>query len=116
MHELAITQGILDLVAEHAAAAGAARVTAIDIVVGEMSGFLPDSIQFYWDELSEGTVARGATLRFRRVPLRLACADCGSLFPPGDGRFDCSACGSPRVRVAQGRELRVESIDVEETA
>jgi len=116
MHELAITQGILDLVLEHAAKAGAARVTAIDVVVGELSGYVPDSIQFYWDALSEGTAARGATLRFRRVPLRFACEACGALFAPNGRDFNCTACGGARVRVAGGRELRVEAIDVEDPA
>ncbi|MHB8079684.1 MAG: hydrogenase maturation nickel metallochaperone HypA [Candidatus Krumholzibacteriia bacterium] len=114
MHELPITEGILDLVLDHAARAGAARVTAVHLVIGELSGFVADSVRFCWDLVSEGTRAQGAVLQFRRVPLRLACRDCGGLFAPDGVSFDCPACGSGATGVAEGREFRVESIDIED--
>jgi hydrogenase nickel incorporation protein HypA/HybF len=113
MHELSITQGILDLVLEAAAREGGGRVTAIDLVVGELSSIVDDSVQFYWDLIAEDTPAAGAVLRFRRVPLQFECRRCRALFEPRDGDFDCRHCGAADVRVAAGDELRVESFDLE---
>ena len=114
MHELAVTQGILDLVLDAARREGGGRVTAIDLVVGELSSIVDDSVQFYWDLIAEDTPAAGAKLRFRRVPLRFECRDCRALFEPVGGRFTCTSCGSAQVRVAAGDELQVASFDLDD--
>ncbi len=114
MHELAITQSLLELVLEHAARAGGGRVSGVHVVSGELSGVVDDSVRFYWDAVSEGTVAAGATLHFRRVPLIFECLACGSHFAPASTTFDCVDCGGRQVRVTSGREFRLEGIDLEE--
>jgi len=113
MHELAVTQGILDLVLDATEREGGGRVTAIDLVVGELASIVDDSVQFYWDIIAEGTPAAGAQLRFRRVPMQFECRDCTALFEPEREDFRCTRCGSGSVRVAGGDELRVESFDLE---
>jgi hydrogenase nickel incorporation protein HypA/HybF len=116
MHELPITQGILDLVLEHAARAGGGRVTDVHVVAGELSGVVDECIVFYWDLISEDTIAERARLHIRRVPLEFECRQCGAVFPPRDDDFGCAACGSDSVRVVSGDGVRVESIDVEPLA
>jgi hydrogenase nickel incorporation protein HypA/HybF len=113
MHELSVTQGILDLVLEAAAREGGGRVTAIDLVVGELSSIVDDSVQFYWDLIAEDTPAATAVLRFRRVPLQFECRGCRALFEPRAEDFACPHCASDDVRVAAGDELRVESFDLD---
>ena len=80
-----------------------------------MSSVVDDSVQFYFDILSHGTLAAGATLRFRRVPANATCLDCGFTFettPPLSPT--CPACQSPIVRVDGGREFFVESIEIDD--
>ncbi len=113
MHELAVTQGILDLVLEAVRREGGGRVTAIGLVVGELASIVDDSVQFYWDIIAENTPAAGAQLRFKRVPMQFECRACRALFEPEGGRFACLHCRSDDVRVAAGDELRVEFIDLE---
>jgi hydrogenase nickel incorporation protein HypA/HybF len=116
MHELSITQGILDVTLDAARKAGAQRIVAIDLVIGELSGMVDDSIQFYFDILSRDTLAEKAVLRFRREPCIVICRECGSrseacapLAPV------CPQCGSVKLQVTGGREFRVESIEVAES-
>ncbi len=110
MHELSVTQNVLNIAVE---AAGGQRVTAIDLLVGELTGFITDSIQFYFDILSKGTAAEGALLRVRREPASATCAACDHVFQPEIPLLPlCPLCGSG-VRLTGGRELRVESIEVE---
>jgi hydrogenase nickel incorporation protein HypA/HybF len=91
MHELAVTQSLLDLVLEHTARAGGGRVSGVHVVSGEICGFVDDSVRFYWETLSEGTPAAGARLLFRRVPLEFECLACGSRFAPAGGGFQLEA-------------------------
>jgi hydrogenase nickel incorporation protein HypA/HybF len=113
MHELAVTQGILDLVLAAVQREGGGRVVAIDLVVGDLASIVDDSVQFYWEFIAEGTPAAGAVLRFRRVPMQFECRDCQALFEPQGESFACLHCGGANVRVAGGDELRVESFDLE---
>jgi len=113
MHELAVTQSILDISLRHAQKVDAKRIVTINLVVGKYSSIVDDSVQFYWDMIAEGTIAQGAALHFERVPAEMTCQECGHVFEPTDETFACPKCLSPKVRLSKGDELRVESIDVE---
>lgn len=113
MHELAVTESILEIATRHGREAGAARVTDLYLVIGELSTLVDESVQFYWDIISEGTTAAGATLHFRRVPAQLNCQACGHIYSPRQA-LPCSACGSEDVRVVAGEEFYLEAIDVSE--
>jgi hydrogenase nickel incorporation protein HypA/HybF len=114
MHELGITQSILSIALHHAKEAGAARITTINLVIGELSSIVDESVQFYWEMIAKGTIAENAVLNFKRVPANLRCDECGHQFPLGSREaFTCPACGSDRVRVASGEDFYLESIDVD---
>lgn len=115
MHELAVTQNILDIALRHAAAAGAGRITDIYLVIGELSSIVDDSVQFYWDFVSEGTPAAGATLHFRRVAAEMHCPACDHRYSPRQD-LTCPLCGSSRVRITAGETFRLEAIDVADSA
>ncbi len=113
MHELSITQSILEIVHRHATDAGALRVTQIRLVVGGLTGFVPDSIQFYFDLLSPGTLAEGAELVIERRPGQIRCRACGLIYEPPDGQlWVCPACHGLGGEVLAGKELYVDSIEV----
>lgn len=113
MHELAVTQSILDISLRHAEKAKASRIAGINLVIGQFSSIVDDSVQFYWDIVAEGTIAQGATLHFQRIPGEMTCGSCGHVFRPGERTFACPACGSGLVRISKGDEFRVDSIDIE---
>lgn len=114
MHELSITEGLLDLTLKYAKEAGANRVTRLDLVIGQLSSVVDDSLQFYWDILSKGTIAEGAKLEFRRVTALLRCQSCDSQFALDGRDYICPRCKSTRVEIIAGDDFRLESIEVED--
>lgn len=111
MHELAVTQSILEIALRHAD--GVSRITQLNLVIGDLSSVVDDSVQFYWDIVSQGTAAEGAKLHFTRIPTRFHCEACGEDFEP-DGRvYACPHCGGMQITLVSGREFRLESIEVE---
>ena len=110
MHELSVTQNILDIAIKNA---GSRKVKQINLVIGQYSSMVDDSVQFYWDLISKDTAAQDAVLNFERIRGEMTCQICGQVFQPDDRAFECPACGSPLVRISKGEEFRVESIDVE---
>lgn len=113
MHELSVTQSILDLVLKHAGTAEAKKVTDIHIVMGELSTNVDDSVQFYWDIIARGTSAEGAKLHFRRVPAEFQCMDCSQKYRPAESELVCPSCQGIRVRIVTGEEFYLDSIEVE---
>ena len=68
MHELAITQSILDISLQAAQAQHARRIRAIRLTMGPFSGVVPECVQMYLDVLAKGTIAEGAKIEARTLP------------------------------------------------
>lgn len=111
MHELAVTESILEIALRHGRDAGAETVTDLHLAIGELSTIVDESVQFYWDIVCEGTAAAGSRLHFRRIPGRLACRTCGHTYSPRDD-LPCPACGGISIDIIAGEEFFLESIQV----
>ena len=113
MHELSVSQSILKIALDNAEKAQAKHIKSINLEIGHLASLVDDSINFYWDIISEGTIAQGASLVINRIPVEMRCFDCGKTYSLEDDSFDCPDCGSIRIQIIRGEEMRVESIDVE---
>ena len=113
MHEYSVTQSILSLAQEKASQAKASRITRINLVLGELSGIVDESVQFYFDFLSQDTLAAGADLNFEKVPVKLRCRNCEKAFPLLNHDWSCPDCHETSVEIVSGRECYMESIEVE---
>lgn len=113
MHELSVTQNILEIALRHAGDARATRITDLYLVIGQLSSIVGDSVQFYWDFVARGTLAEGSRLHFQRIPAELVCQECGCRYSPSGEELACPSCSSSRVRLAAGDEFQLEAIEVE---
>jgi hydrogenase nickel incorporation protein HypA/HybF len=111
LHELAVTQSIVDIALQDA---HSRKVTGITIVIGELSGIVEDSVRFCFDVVAADTAAKGAALTFRSVPAHIRCSQCAFEFRMDNGDWACPQCGNLGGQVMQGRECYIESIDVED--
>ena len=111
MHELSIASAVVATVEKHAAGR---RTSAVTLRVGRLRQVVPESLEFYFGFVAQGTVCEGAALELEAVPGRLACTACGHEWELEEPVFWCPACASSDVRIVGGNELEVESIEVEE--
>lgn len=116
MHELSLAESTLALALRHADKAGASRVTALHLVVGEFTTLEESSLGYYWDWVSRGTPAAGSRLDIRRTRARLKCLACEAEYEVEDKTWHCPSCRGERVRMISGDECYLESIEVEEPA
>ncbi len=113
MHELSVTQNLLEISLRHATSAGAKRIINIYLVIGQLSSIVDESVQFYWDIIAKDTIAEGANLHFKRVPAQMLCLDCQKRYSPNDCDFRCPNCKGTKIKVVSGDEFMVEAIDIE---
>lgn len=113
MHELAVTESLLAIVVQSAKDNHAQKVTDITLSIGALSSIIDDSVQFYWNHISEGTIAEGATLHFIRIPATLLCLNCNTEFTLEDELSPCPNCHSINLNIIAGEEFQVDSIEIQ---
>lgn len=111
MHEMSITQGIIDICEQHA---GGRRVLSLEVEIGDLSGVVPEAIEFCFQACSQGTLLEGARLGIIRIPGRGRCQECGGDTPISTMFDPCARCGGYRVTIETGEEMRVREIEVDE--
>ena len=115
MHELSIVENIVDSVAESLAVYHGARVIEVRLRIGALAAVIEDSLQFCYGIATEGTGLEGSKLVVKILPVVMHCEACGA-----DGEieslqsFRCPHCGEPVNDLRQGRELEIDSIEIEE--
>jgi len=115
MHELSLVQGVLEQVHSlREAGVFTGRVVIVRLKVGRLAAALPDQLTFAFDVLSEGTDLAGARLEIEEVPIRTRCRTCGAEAEVDEPLFLCASCGSPDVEILSGRELMIDSLEVQD--
>ncbi len=113
MHELSVTESVLEIACRHAEKAQASQVTDIYLVIGQLSSIIDDSVQFYWDIISKDTLCEDAKLHFERIPAELVCLDCEHQYHLVNELMPCPNCSSSRIRVLTGDEFHLQSIEIQ---
>ena len=111
MHELALSQAIVDTAVRHAEGR---RVSSVQMRIGTLRQVVPDSLAFYFEIVSRDTLCDGAQLDHELVTALLECQECGETWDPlgSAPTFRCPSCGTGGD-VVRGGEFEVESITVE---
>ena len=113
MHELTITEQIADIAIRHGEENAAEKITDLYLVIGELSTVIDDSVQFYWDMITEDTICAGAKLHFQRIPALFRCLECGEEYQLVDGELTpCSHCQSSKMEILQGKQFHLDSINI----
>jgi hydrogenase nickel incorporation protein HypA/HybF len=115
MHEVAIADALIEQVqSEIDRAEASGRVTRVSLVVGRLSGVNPDSLRFALDLLVKGTILESARIEIAEPAAQCQCAACGCRTEIEDLEARCPSCGSSDITIEGGRDLLLESIELEE--
>lgn len=115
MHELSVAMGIVEMAAEEAARRGGARVGAVHLRLGRLSGVVREALLFSYDVACEGTPLEGSRLVVEDVAVVAYCPACEAETSPAAGRhFRCPACDGPTPQVLRGREIEVVALELEQ--
>lgn len=114
MHELSVAHGIVEQSVEAAQRAKADKVLSVRIKVGRLAGVEAGALLFCYEVASKGTLLEGSRLEILDVPLVVWCAHClVEVELAGVQSFRCPTCNTPCGEIRQGRELQVESLEIE---
>jgi hydrogenase nickel incorporation protein HypA/HybF len=113
MHELSVSENILDIALKHAGRVEASRILDLFLVIGDLSSIIDDSVQFYWDIITKDTIAEDSILHFKRIETVLKCRGCKQEYQPNGKDLACPSCGSLQISIVSGNEFYLESINVE---
>ncbi len=115
MHELSIAEALIEQVGRELKRAGQpGPVVRLELAVGRLSGVHADALRFAFDLLAPGTLVEGAEVSISEPPARCCCRTCGAETEIDELVFCCPCCESDQVTIEGGRELLLESIEVEE--
>src|SRR3974390_770373 len=115
MHELSIVSSIVDSVTDALTAYPGARVKEVRLRVGVLASVIEDSLQFCYGIATEGTALESSALVVKILPVVAHCSACAQ--DVGIERlmsFRSSQCKEPVSDLRQGRELEIESIEIDQ--
>jgi hydrogenase nickel incorporation protein HypA/HybF len=113
VHEVSIIQSLIEQIEGHMEEKGFHKVHRVTLDIGEMSGVVPDALEFAFDVCCQRTRIEGAKLTINYIPVRARCAGCDDEFTVKDSLFACSHCGHSDVEVLSGFELNLKEMEVD---
>jgi hydrogenase nickel incorporation protein HypA/HybF len=115
MHELSIVEALIDQVGEELDRAGQrGRVLRLELNIGRLSGVHPDAVRFAFGLLSAGTIVENAEIAIEEPRAACQCHACHARTELDDLVFECPHCGAAEVTIEGGREMTLQSIEIED--
>jgi hydrogenase nickel incorporation protein HypA/HybF len=112
MHEVSIMAQTLEIALENACQQGANKIHRLKMRIGEMSGVVPEALNFAFDVVTEETIAEGANLEIEMVPVVCYCPHCQIEFQPNSLFYECPQCDRLSNKIIAGREIELTSLEV----
>lgn len=113
MHEMALCESILQLIAEQARAQCFSRVRTVCLEIGSLATVEIPALRFGFDVVTRGSIAEGAMLDIDEIPGRAWCLPCGEAHEIAARGDPCPRCGSYQLQIVGGTQMRVKELEVD---
>ena len=113
MHELSIAMSMIEMATEVSQKHGGAKIDALHLKLGALSGVVKDALLFSWEIACQGTTLEGSRLEIMEIPVVVHCENCQTdRTLEKINNFSCPVCNAPTPEVLQGRELEVTALEI----
>lgn len=112
MHEVSLMQSTLNIALAQAKGANAAKIDFLTMEIGDLSGVMPEALEFAFEVLRLGTIAENAQLKINSVAVVCHCQSCNCDFQPEAYIYTCPRCQQISSNIIAGKELELVSIVV----
>ena len=112
MHELSISQALLEQVEAVARQEGALQVVQVRVGIGPLSGVEPQLLQQAFQLARAGSIAATASLLIDRLPVRVSCRECGQETEAEVANLVCGNCGDWHTRLISGDEMLLTQVEL----
>jgi hydrogenase nickel incorporation protein HypA/HybF len=112
MHEMSIAKNLVKITSEACRKNNIKKARTIKIKVGELKAIVPSLLADAFKFAAKGTVCEGAKLKVKALPVKFACIDC-NIPVKQSKKIKCGKCGKNNVKLAQGNEFIIESVEGE---
>lgn len=113
MHELSLCQSLFNIIYQEAERIQCEKITHVYLEVGQLAAIDKAALLFAFKAVTMNTIAQEATLEMIEVEAKAVCENCGKTVMIQSYYEACEACQLFCLRITQGEELRVQSIEVE---
>lgn len=113
MHEMSLTEGILQIIEEASYEQGFKRVRTVVLEIGQLAAVETEAMRFCFDAVVQGSIAESATLEIIEVPGSGWCMHCAATVSMADRIAACPQCGGYRLQPNGGTGMRVKELEVE---
>ncbi len=113
MHEMSLAINIIDIACKEAHKNGAHKINSIEIKVGQLAGVLNDALSFSFNIAKSDTLAKDAELILNSISGKGHCHECNIIFDTDSFFSLCPKCESHMIEIVQGKDLKIESINVD---
>jgi hydrogenase nickel incorporation protein HypA/HybF len=110
---MSIARGILDIVEDEMRQHAGSRLKAVNISVGKLAAVSEEQLSWWFSVIVSEAGMTGAVLNVKTVPIGYRCRTCGHEFTVEEIAIKCPECGAGHPEMVSGRELAVESLEVE---
>lgn len=111
MHEVSIIQNVIKIVSEKAIENKLTKVTKVCLKIGELSGVMPECLNFAFKICIIDTMLEGSTLEIEKVSAVAECMDCMQEFSIDHFNKLCPCCKKFCSNIIRGYELYINTIE-----
>ena len=110
---MTIAMNVVDIVCQKANEEKAIKVNSVELVIGELSGIMIDSLKFCFEAACKNTIANGARLNINEIEARAFCKSCKKEFKLESDFFPCPSCSDFNFEIKKGKEFSIKSFNID---
>ena len=116
MEEYELVSHVLQIIDQTAYRFAARRILGVHLAVGGCRVFDFDRLHSVFRDAARCTIAEGAELSVKVLPVPHHCQNCGDNFEATKSDCPCPRCNHLHTEIVGGEELRILSLEIEEIA